>query len=144
MFINHWLSFVRGDETVKGHLWDRHYGIAIPSDITHLDCGERACGLNAVAFHPHDQETLVTAGDDKLLKVWRSKHRQAEISRSSNTKSIYDRTRIDEQSHDFYEGTDEAQQSHDICEGDTNNDAKKNYPRRQHKLCSCIKKQDSQ
>lgn len=34
-----------------------------------------------MAFHPYDQETLVTAGDDRLLKMWRSKNRQAQIAR---------------------------------------------------------------
>lgn len=34
-----------------------------------------------MALHPYDQETLVTAGDDRLLKVWRSRNRQAQIAR---------------------------------------------------------------
>lgn len=34
-----------------------------------------------MVFHPYDQETLITAGDDRLLKVWRSKNRQAQIAR---------------------------------------------------------------
>ncbi|XP_065944062.1 uncharacterized protein [Magallana gigas] len=70
-----------GDEFIEGHLWDRHYGVKLETSILHRNCGQQSSGLNAVAFHPYDQETLVTAGDDRLLKVWRSKNRQAQIAR---------------------------------------------------------------
>nr|XP_034323038.1 F-box/WD repeat-containing protein 5 [Crassostrea gigas] len=70
-----------GDEITEGHLWDRHYGVKLETSILHRNCGQQSSGLNAVAFHPYDQETLVTAGDDRLLKVWRSKNRQAQIAR---------------------------------------------------------------
>uniref|UniRef100_K1RK56 Uncharacterized protein n=1 Tax=Magallana gigas TaxID=29159 RepID=K1RK56_MAGGI len=71
----------RGDEFIECHLWDRHYGVKLETSILHRNCGQQSSGLNAVAFHPYDQETLVTAGDDRLLKVWRSKNRQAQIAR---------------------------------------------------------------
>lgn len=70
-----------GDEFIECHLWDRHYGVKLETSILHRNCGQQSSGLNAVAFHPYDQETLVTAGDDRLLKVWRSKNRQAQIAR---------------------------------------------------------------
>lgn len=80
-----------GDEVTTGHLWDRHYGVKLETHILHRNCGQHSSGLNAVAFHPYDQETLITAGDDKLLKVWRSKNRQAKIARGeylSETEAI--------------------------------------------------------
>eukprot|EP00105_Crassostrea_gigas_P010331 XP_011425571.2 PREDICTED: uncharacterized protein LOC105327008 [Crassostrea gigas] len=70
-----------GDEVTECHLWDRHYGVKLEANILHRNCAQQSSGLNAVAFHPYDQETLVTAGDDRLLKVWRSKNRQAQIAR---------------------------------------------------------------
>uniref|UniRef100_K1Q278 F-box/WD repeat-containing protein 5 n=1 Tax=Magallana gigas TaxID=29159 RepID=K1Q278_MAGGI len=59
-----------GDEVTECHLWDRHYGVKLEANILHRNCAQQSSGLNAVAFHPYDQETLVTAGDDRLLKQW--------------------------------------------------------------------------
>lgn len=80
-----------GDEITEGHLWDRHYGVKLETSILHRNCGQQSSGLNAVAFHPYDQETLVTAGDDRLLKVWRSKNRQAQIARGEYLSEIVGR-----------------------------------------------------
>lgn len=44
-----------------------------------------------MAFHPYDQETLITAGDDRLLKVWRSKNRQTQIARGEYLSEIVGR-----------------------------------------------------
>ncbi|XP_052701556.1 F-box/WD repeat-containing protein 5-like [Crassostrea angulata] len=80
-----------GDEITEGHLWDRHYGVKLETSILHRNCGQQSSGLNAVAFHPYDQETLVTAGDDRLLKVWRSINRQAQIARGEYLSEIVGR-----------------------------------------------------
>lgn len=47
-----------------------------------------------MALHPYDQETLVTAGDDRLLKVWRSRNRQAEIARGEYLSETVDWCRM--------------------------------------------------
>ncbi|XP_061172307.1 uncharacterized protein LOC133181746 [Saccostrea echinata] len=122
-----------GDETVQGHLWDHHYGTEIQSNIIHQDSGGRSYGLNAVTFHPLDQETLVTAGDDKLLKVWRSKNRLAEMS-----KTIGRDLKGKEKNCDRTDKTDDLGED----PKDTKTDKRKNPPRRS-KLCSCIKKHDA-
>lgn len=80
-----------GDEITEGHLWDRHYGVKLETSILHRNCGQQSSGLNAVAFHPYDQETLVTAGDDRLLKVWRSINRQTQIARGEYLSEIVGR-----------------------------------------------------
>lgn len=80
-----------GDEITEGHLWDRHYGVKLETSILHRNCGQQSSGLNAVAFHPYDQETLITAGDDRLLKVWRSKNRQTQIARGEYLSEIVGR-----------------------------------------------------
>ncbi|XP_062607763.1 uncharacterized protein LOC134269576 [Saccostrea cucullata] len=120
-----------GDETVQGHLWDHHYGSEIQSNIIHQDSNGQTYGLNAVTFHPQDQETLVTAGDDKLLKVWRSKNRMDEISKLIFTDFKGKKKNCD----------NETDKTDDIEEDSTDNktDKKKN-PSRRSKLCSCIKK----
>lgn len=54
-------------------LWDRKSRQPI-SKLSHILPEKRNC-VSAVAFHPHDQEVLVTVSNDFRLRVWISKNR---------------------------------------------------------------------
>ncbi|XP_014675719.1 PREDICTED: F-box/WD repeat-containing protein 5-like [Priapulus caudatus] len=61
-----------GAENRCGYAWDRHYGVCV-GRFPHTDV------VNCVAFSPADSEVLLTASDDALVKVWRSRNRQREV-----------------------------------------------------------------
>ncbi|XP_048751976.2 uncharacterized protein LOC125663689 isoform X2 [Ostrea edulis] len=58
------------------HLWDRH-SHQIVSRLSHrLPNAPTQNGVSAVAFHPRDQEVLVSVADDRKLRIWMSTNRQ--------------------------------------------------------------------
>ncbi|XP_054154211.1 F-box/WD repeat-containing protein 5-like [Oppia nitens] len=62
-----------GAEDNQGYIWDRHYGLCL-ARLPHKDV------VNSVAFNPRNPEMVVTASDDKTLKVWRSSNQMKLIS----------------------------------------------------------------
>lgn len=59
-------------------LWDRTSRQTI-SKLSHTLPGQKN-GVSSVAFHPRDQEVLVTVADDCKLKVWMSRNRLNSIA----------------------------------------------------------------
>lgn len=59
-------------------LWDRTSHQTI-SKLSHRLPGQKN-GVSAVAFHPRDQEVLVTVADDYKLRVWKSGNRLNSIA----------------------------------------------------------------
>lgn len=59
-------------------LWDRKSRQTI-SKLSHRLPGQKN-GVSAVAFHPRDQEVLVTVADDCKLRVWKSGNRLNSIA----------------------------------------------------------------
>ncbi len=57
-----------GAEDKQAYLWDRA-NLACVATLPHDDV------VNCVCFNPVDQHTLISASDDKTVKIWRSRHR---------------------------------------------------------------------
>ncbi|CAG2170669.1 unnamed protein product, partial [Oppiella nova] len=70
-----------GAEDNHGYIWDRHYGLCL-ARLPHRDI------VNSVAFNPKDPEMIVTASDDKTLKIWRSRSQMNESRHYSKTRLL--------------------------------------------------------
>ncbi|XP_061427756.1 F-box/WD repeat-containing protein 5-like [Lethenteron reissneri] len=67
IFLNSSEDFLAsGAEDHHGYVWERHYA-ALLGRLPHSDV------VNCVAFNPADQEMLISASDDRNIKVWRSR-----------------------------------------------------------------------
>ncbi|XP_078472098.1 F-box/WD repeat-containing protein 5 isoform X1 [Lampetra fluviatilis] len=67
IFLNSSEDFLAsGAEDHHGYVWERHYA-ALLGRLAHSDV------VNCVAFNPADQEMLISASDDRNIKVWRSR-----------------------------------------------------------------------
>lgn len=84
---------------MRGYIWDRHYGVCL-GRLFHssLDTGDNTLlvmsmhensVVNGLAFSPVDQETCITVCDDRLIKVWRSKHKMKALLQSGRKKNTY-------------------------------------------------------
>lgn len=71
-------SFDRESDPDVIFLWDRTSHQTI-SKLSHRLPGQKN-GVSAVAFHPRDQEVLVTVADDYKLRVWKSRNRLNSIA----------------------------------------------------------------
>lgn len=71
-------SFGRESDPDVIFLWDRTSHQTI-SKLSHRLPGQKN-GVSAVAFHPRDQEVLVTVADDYKLRVWKSRNRLNSIA----------------------------------------------------------------
>lgn len=84
LYINHpnkwgfYLSFDRESDPDVIFLWDRKSRQTI-SKLSHRHPDQKN-GVSAVAFHPRDQEVLVTVADDCKLRVWKSGNRLNSIA----------------------------------------------------------------
>lgn len=67
-----------GSEGKSGFLWDRHYGNCL-GIFPHNNV------VNCSVFNPLDSETLITASDDHVIKIWRSKNRMKELEGRNTT-----------------------------------------------------------
>ncbi|XP_060082809.1 F-box/WD repeat-containing protein 5-like isoform X2 [Ylistrum balloti] len=79
-----------GSEMERGFLWDRHFG-NILGELEHAAQPGNG-GVNATAFHPHSEEVLITLGDDRKIKVWRSKRLLRELEHSGAPFSVRNQT----------------------------------------------------
>ncbi|XP_053399315.1 F-box/WD repeat-containing protein 5-like [Mercenaria mercenaria] len=88
-----------GSEDMRGYLWDRHYRVCI-GRLFHstLDTGDNTLlvmsmhensVVNGLAFSPVDQETCITVCDDRLIKIWRSKHQAKSLLKASSKSRTY-------------------------------------------------------
>ena len=64
-----------GSEDGRSYLWEKNHNTCLGT-LQHTEGV-----VNGVAFCPVDQETCVTVCDDKLIKVWRSRHRKQQIEK---------------------------------------------------------------
>ncbi|OWF54111.1 F-box/WD repeat-containing protein 5-like [Mizuhopecten yessoensis] len=76
-----------GSEVEKGYLWDRHFG-NILGELEHAAQPGNG-GVNASVFHPNSEEVLITLGDDRKIKVWRSKRLLRELGHSDTPISVF-------------------------------------------------------
>lgn len=64
-----------GSEQDAAVIWDRHSKCVISKLPHHLQDPATPNGVSAVAFHPLDQEILVSVADDCKLRIWMSANR---------------------------------------------------------------------
>lgn len=64
-----------GSEQDAAVIWDRHSKCVISKLPHHLQDPATQNGVSAVAFHPRDQEILVSVADDCKLRIWMSANR---------------------------------------------------------------------
>lgn len=81
---DHYLA--SGSEVEKGFLWDRRFG-NILAELDHAAHPGNG-GVNATVFHPHSEEVLISLGDDRKIKVWRSKRLLRELERSNTARGV--------------------------------------------------------
>ncbi|XP_033750720.1 F-box/WD repeat-containing protein 5-like [Pecten maximus] len=87
-----------GSEVEKGFLWDRHFG-NILGELEHAAQPGNG-GVNATVFHPYSEEVLISLGDDRKIKVWRSKRLLRELGHSDTSISVFNQ--IHQKSTDQY------------------------------------------
>lgn len=81
---DHYLA--SGSEVEKGFVWNRHYG-NILGVLKHAPQPGNG-GVNATVFHPNSEEVLITLGDDRKIKVWRSRRLLRELGERETTSTI--------------------------------------------------------
>lgn len=70
------LDFIAsGSEQDVAVIWDRHSKCIISKLLHHFQDPATTNGISAVAFHPCDQEVLVSVADDRKLRIWMSANR---------------------------------------------------------------------
>ncbi|XP_048751978.2 F-box/WD repeat-containing protein 5-like [Ostrea edulis] len=65
-----------GSEQDVAFLWDRHSKLVIAQLPHKLSDPNAQNGVSGVAFHPHDQEVLVSVADDCKVRIWMSANRE--------------------------------------------------------------------
>ena len=76
------LFLCSGSEENYAILWDRRSKLIVSKLSHQLPDPDAQNGVSAVAFHPRDQEVVVSVADDCKLRIWMSSNRKRQMQSS--------------------------------------------------------------